>query len=132
MIKASDDTKNGKELNGNNESKDNKIEATKSITYEIGDYVELQTNKKNTTRKGYIRFKGKIESFGDCVGIELDEKITDGNNGTVNDKEYFKCSQGKGTFIKIAKIIQKLPNESKSKSKIDSTTTKKKGRRIKR
>mmetsp|Transcript_2577 Transcript_2577/g.4178 ORF Transcript_2577/g.4178 Transcript_2577/m.4178 type:complete len:1436 (+) Transcript_2577:119-4426(+) len=79
-----------------------------SIEYNVGDYVELQGSKKNTTRKGYIRFKGKIDAFGDCVGIELDEKIADGNDGKFNEKEYFECAQGKGTFIKTGKIIQKL------------------------
>jgi len=81
------------------------------IIYNIGDYVELQGTKKNTTRTGYIRFKGKIAAFGECVGIELDKKINDGNNGTFNDYQYFECDDGKGTFIKITKIIKKLPHK---------------------
>merc|ERR1712154_202729 len=84
---------------------------SESIIYNVGDYVELQGTKKNTTRNGYIRFKGKVTAFGECVGIELDKKINDGNNGTFNDHQYFECDEGKGTFIKIAKIIKKLPHK---------------------
>merc|ERR1712154_645905 len=76
--------------------------------YNVGDYVEIQGTKKNTVRSGYIRFKGNLPSFGECAGIELDEKINDGNNGTFNDQQYFECQEGKGTFIKFTKIIQKI------------------------
>eukprot|EP00486_Rosalina_sp_Unknown_P002524 CAMPEP_0201567370 /NCGR_PEP_ID=MMETSP0190_2-20130828/7859_1 /ASSEMBLY_ACC=CAM_ASM_000263 /TAXON_ID=37353 /ORGANISM="Rosalina sp." /LENGTH=1469 /DNA_ID=CAMNT_0047987285 /DNA_START=114 /DNA_END=4523 /DNA_ORIENTATION=- len=110
MSQPSDDTTNSAEA-----KEEAAMTETTENAYSIGDYVELQTNKKNTTRKGYIRFKGKIDSFGDCVGVELDEKITDATDGKFNDKEYFKCSQGKGTFIKIAKIIQKLPKPPSKK-----------------
>eukprot|EP01084_Bolivina_argentea_P039829 73599_1 len=95
------------------ESTENKEE---SIVYNVDDYVEIQ-GKKNT-RKGYIRFKGKIEAFGDCVGIELDEKIKEGNDGKLENKEYFSCQLGKGTFVKLTKIIKKLdPPKPKTKPK---------------
>ena len=107
-IQPSDDTE-AKDAESGTENKDNET------VYNVGDYVELQGKKM--TRKGYIRFKGKIESFGDCVGIELDDKITDGNDGKFNSKQYFQCAQGKGTFIKIGKIIKKLPIPTIAKGK---------------
>jgi len=63
--------------------------------YEIGDYVELPGN-----RKGHIRYIGNIHSnLGDeYVGIELDEPIIDGNNGTLDKHSHFECSPGKRAF----------------------------------
>ena len=48
--------------------------------YVVGAYVELQGTKKNT-RRGFIRFKGKIKNFGECVGVELDASSDDKGGG---------------------------------------------------
>eukprot|EP01084_Bolivina_argentea_P116383 206799_1 len=82
--------------------------------YNVGDYVEITRN-----RKGVIRFQGSVGPFGKCFGIELDAPNEGGNNGTFDGEVFFECDDGKGTFVKGAKIIRTLddpPPQSQSTS----------------
>merc|ERR1712228_277600 len=69
--------------------------------YDIGDYVEIVKN-----RRGVIRYEGNIKFVGYIIGIELDESIPGGSDGTLLGVRYFKCPKKKATFVKTSKIKQ--------------------------
>merc|ERR1711902_449323 len=69
------------------------------VVYDIGDYVEITQN-----RKGTIRYEGNIKFVGYIMGIELDEAIPGGTDGTLLGVRYFKCPKGRATFVKINKV----------------------------
>eukprot|EP00485_Elphidium_margaritaceum_P013111 CAMPEP_0202694316 /NCGR_PEP_ID=MMETSP1385-20130828/8200_1 /ASSEMBLY_ACC=CAM_ASM_000861 /TAXON_ID=933848 /ORGANISM="Elphidium margaritaceum" /LENGTH=1305 /DNA_ID=CAMNT_0049350135 /DNA_START=24 /DNA_END=3941 /DNA_ORIENTATION=+ len=75
--------------------------------HDVGDYVELTKN-----RKGVIRFKGEMTGFGKCFGIELDEAVENGNDGTLDGDQFFECDDGKGIFLKPSAIKRKLASNT--------------------
>ena len=95
-------------------------------------YIEIGT-KGGKLRRGFIRFEGKVKVVGHCYGIELDEAIDDGTDGSLDGEQYFKCEEGRGKFIKPQKIKRKLdtPPDGKQtsghKSKTSGDSASKKG-----
>ena len=80
--------------------------------YNLGDYVQL--TKK---RKGFIRFQGNVKGVGDCYGIELDAKdLKNGNDGSMEGKQYFSAKAGFGTFVTRKRIVSILKSASSSMS----------------
>ena len=71
-------------------------------------------------RVGVVRYIGHVDGKSQSkhdqyIGIEI--RITDGalgdNNGTYNQKTYFKCSKNTGLFIEPHKILQVYKPEVK-------------------
>lgn len=51
------------------------------------------------------RFVGTTEfAPGKWVGVELEEGQVGKNNGSVNGKEYFKCTGNRGLFVRSAQL----------------------------
>ena len=80
--------------------------------YDIGDYVEITQN-----RRGTIKYEGNIKFVGYIIGLELDETIPGGTDGTLLGVRYFKCPKGKATFVKTNKI-KKIIKPKTSKNRI--------------
>eukprot|EP01084_Bolivina_argentea_P274353 467609_1 len=75
----------------------------KSVTNMIiGDKVKLKMGKS-----GIVKYLGNVEFTNDyMVGIVLDEWSANGNDGTVNGKQYFKTNKGRGYFVRKTDIVQ--------------------------
>lgn len=80
-----------------------------SVRPSVGDRVQVNTEKVHAV--GVVRYLGPMEikgtvcsPGGEWVGIELDDKCAKGNNGTVQGKGYFRCSVGKGIFVRPGKV----------------------------
>jgi dynactin 1 len=59
-------------------------------------------------RAGTVRYSGPTEfAPGEWIGVDLDEALGK-NNGSVNDKEYFKCEQSHGMFVKASLLTLKV------------------------
>ena len=75
----------------------------------VGERVETRDNYRGT-----CRYVGPVEQLGTglFVGIELDEFIEDGNNGSIDKIQYFNCMNGHGQFVSIehATKIEKYMN----------------------
>ncbi|ETO05945.1 hypothetical protein RFI_31450, partial [Reticulomyxa filosa] len=71
----------------------------------VGDRVRTKTGKT-----GIVRFVGETEFARDqlSIGLELDQWHPSAHNGTVNDKEYFKCKEGHGYFASIEQLVANL------------------------
>ena len=69
----------------------------------INDRCEIGTN--NNKHRGKVVFIGKtnFDKKGIWIGIELDEPYGD-NNGTVKNKQYFKCQDKYGKFVRPDQI----------------------------
>lgn len=70
-------------------------------------YLDLNCTLKGM---GFVRYIGFIPEYGmkQHVGIELIESIPHGNNGTVNNIQYFNVTKGYGLIIPITNVIKKL------------------------
>eukprot|EP01084_Bolivina_argentea_P010721 19983_1 len=84
----------------------------KNIDMDVGDYVEIRLYIRGmkgyimNRMKGYVRYRyiGDRDKFDALVGIELDEKSAQGNDGTLSGRNYFKCNEGHGIFVTRDKI----------------------------
>ena len=79
--------------------KDNKGETyeEQAKTFEVGKRCLLGDG----TRRGEIAYVGKVPTleYGYFIGIKLDEPLGD-CNGSVGGKEYFKCEDNFGVFVR--------------------------------
>lgn len=85
--------------------------------------MPIQLNDRITLKNnipGVVRYIGPVEGRDEeWVGIELDEP-RGSNNGCINNKRYFSCSEKHGLFVKYKKLTQSL-------SAIDMPHTKESG-----
>jgi len=88
-----------------------------SMMASFGDLVYLNKayildNERSGTVRwiGETEFKPGIEWF----GVELTKGIGK-NNGTIRGIRYFDCQEGKGVFVKIRAIIEKISDENLQK-----------------
>ena len=52
-----------------------------------------------------FRFLGSTDfAPGKWVGVELEDGRQGKNNGTVNGKEYFKCADNRGIFVRSSQL----------------------------
>lgn len=59
-------------------------------------------------RAGTVKYSGTTEfAPGEWIGIDLDEPLGK-NNGSVNDKEYFRCNPLHGIFVKASLLTLKV------------------------
>ena len=65
---------------------------------QIGDRVETNKNLRGT-----CRYVGQVKELGNgiFIGIELDDFIDDGNDGSIDGNIYFNCNNGHGQFVII-------------------------------
>ncbi|ETO18095.1 hypothetical protein RFI_19196, partial [Reticulomyxa filosa] len=90
--------------------------------FEVGDYIQL--DKEN--HRGFVRFIGRIQTTGKIyIGVECDQEISNGNNGSLNGTKYFECQSGKGTFVAPASIpvIVRKAGGGRNNTKICNTYT---------
>ncbi|XP_077356488.1 ubiquitin carboxyl-terminal hydrolase CYLD isoform X2 [Festucalex cinctus] len=65
---------------------------------EVGDMVEVN----DPPLYGVIRWIGRIEGVSEAVaGIELEQEVSAGSDGTYLGKRYFRCPPNKGLFLKL-------------------------------
>ena len=66
-----------------------------------GERVEISKSNKNL--RGTAQYVGPVKELGNgiFVGIELDEFIDDGHDGSIDGKSYFNCNNGHGQFVII-------------------------------
>ncbi|ETO09191.1 hypothetical protein RFI_28196, partial [Reticulomyxa filosa] len=89
-----------------------------------GDLGRGQVVKTKYYGIGTIMFMG-FEHFsdGEVIGLELKQWWPNGSDGTVSNKEYFKCPQGRSYFCS-RKDIEKVLTEAEIKALKESETTK--------
>nr|CAG4650040.1 EOG090X03LH [Sida crystallina] len=70
-------------------------------TLESGSLVEIVSN--SSPLYGVIRCSGKTDSKlqPNLVGIELEEEIEDGTDGSYLGRQYFHCPPGRGVFVPL-------------------------------
>ena len=79
-------------------------QALKDKDIKIGNRCEIGTNQNKHRGKVVYIGEAKIDKQkGVWIGIELDEPYGD-NNGTVKGKEYFKCNDKYGKFVRPDEI----------------------------
>merc|ERR1719424_2140196 len=72
---------------------------------------------------GTIRFTGPAEfAPGDWIGIELAEDLGK-NDGAVEGKRYFQCSQNRGIFVRRAVVKARPPDEGETKAQKDEASS---------
>lgn len=66
----------------------------------IGARIQCETDR------GTIRYLGRITGRGETqwAGIEWDDEKRGKHCGTYNEREYFKCVTGSGSFLKLSKL----------------------------
>ncbi|KAL2079128.1 hypothetical protein ACEWY4_024872 [Coilia grayii] len=65
---------------------------------EVGSMVEVN----EPPQYGVIRWIGRISSIPELVaGVELDQEITAGTDGSYLGERYFRCPSNKGLFVKL-------------------------------
>jgi len=68
----------------------------------INDKVRLSDE-----RTGCVRYIGSVEfAAGEWIGIALDNPFVGENDGVVNGKRYFKCSNNKGILVRREKVVE--------------------------
>lgn len=71
------------------------------LTLEVGSMVEVSLRDKLVY--GVIRWMHNHERLGWIVGLEMEEEIVSGTDGTFEDKREFECPPRKGFFIHLHK-----------------------------
>ncbi|XP_031440934.1 ubiquitin carboxyl-terminal hydrolase CYLD isoform X2 [Clupea harengus] len=73
-------------------------EAGAGMELEVGSMVEVN----EPPQYGVIRWIGRIGSIPELVaGVELDQEITAGTDGSYLGERYFRCPSNKGLFVKL-------------------------------
>lgn len=72
------------------------------VKIQIGDRCRLEGGH----RQGYVSYVGEIPDLpeGIWVGVTLDRPVGK-NSGCINGKEYFKCKENCGVFVREEKIV---------------------------
>lgn len=87
--------------------------------YQLNDLVVLQKGN----REGYIRYIGKTDfEEGIWYGVELKINYEGEHDGSVEGKQYFKCKQGQGIFVKKNQIKCRKTRSS-IQNKLQSSTS---------
>eukprot|EP01084_Bolivina_argentea_P137929 242917_1 len=74
---------------------------------QVGDRVETKDNYRGTCQYvGQVKGLNNNNNVGIFVGIELDEFISNGHDGSNNNIQYFNCNNGHGIFIPIEECIK--------------------------
>lgn len=73
--------------------------------FQLGTMVEVRIN--GSPMYGLVRCKGKIpDKLGDedIVGLELEEHIQQGTDGTFLGQRYYYCPVGRSFFVKVSNL----------------------------
>uniref|UniRef100_A0A8C4R308 ubiquitinyl hydrolase 1 n=1 Tax=Eptatretus burgeri TaxID=7764 RepID=A0A8C4R308_EPTBU len=70
--------------------------------FEVGSVVEVLV--KNKQAFGVIRWMGTLPGKdGKFAGVEMEEEVSEGTDGTCEKKSYFICPPGKGLFVRLGR-----------------------------
>ena len=69
----------------------------------IDDRVEISGDKRGT-----VRYIGTVDELGNgiYIGVELDQFINDGHDGSISNHVYFECNNGHGIFVRPQKCVK--------------------------
>ena len=74
---------------------------------DLKDGARVLVHRRSTPEpcKGVVRFIGRLQGkSGEWIGVELDDRSTGSNNGTVNGKQYFQTEDGRGVFVRAGAV----------------------------
>ncbi|KAJ3253527.1 hypothetical protein HK103_000496 [Boothiomyces macroporosus] len=78
-----------------------------TINLKIGDYVEAPSSEQPIIYRGKLKYLGPVHfSRGIWAGIDLIEKGSGKNNGTVKGVYYFSSLENSGIFVPVARVKQ--------------------------
>uniref|UniRef100_UPI00358EC3A4 ubiquitin carboxyl-terminal hydrolase CYLD isoform X3 n=1 Tax=Myxine glutinosa TaxID=7769 RepID=UPI00358EC3A4 len=76
--------------------------AEESSLFEVGSVVEVLVKSKQAF--GVIRWMGTLPvKDGKFAGVEMEEEVSEGTDGTYEKKSYFNCPPGKGLFVRLGR-----------------------------